>query len=459
MAQPADSSDRARGSAPERVMVVEDVATTRRMLARIIERSGYEVVEADDGASAWDLLRREPVDLIVTDVHMPRKSGIELLAELQLNRLHTPVIIMTATPSLEAAVECIKSGAFDYIAKPVDRLELIGKIHAALDQAYVPLDALTQPAAQEGDVLGGYHVLRTLGEGGLGVVCLVEKEEAGVPQQYALKVVKVGGMSERRRQKVRERFLHEAQAASRISHPHVVRFIEFGLAREESIPYLVTEYFPHPTLKEILPRSHRLSLEQRVEIVRQVASALSAIHEQGICHRDVKPGNILVDEENLVTKISDFGVARLPESDMTADSDLMGSPAYMAPEAFSSASVDHRADIFSLGAVAYELWLGRRPFPGQSLAALATQVPGAKPVAPHLILRSFPPALEPILARMLKKRAEHRYERASDVERALAARLDDGLRPASLWERGNRAFFRLSSDWCRGPVGDGTPSW
>ena len=454
MAHSADSSDAVRGSAPERVMVVEDVATTRRMLARLIERGGYDVVEADDGASAWELVRKEPVDLIVTDVQMPRKSGIELLAELQLNRLNVPVIIMTATPSLEAAVECIKSGASDYIAKPVDRFELLGKIHAALDQVYGPLNALAQPA-REGDVLGGYHVVRTLGEGSIGVVCLAEKEEAGVAQRYALKIVKVGGMSDLRRQKIRDRFLHEAQAASRISHPHVVRFIEFGLAREESIPYLVTEYFPHPTLKEIMPRSHRLNLEQRVEIIRQVASALSAIHEQGICHRDVKPGNILVDEESLVAKISDFGVARLPESDMTVDSDLMGSPAYMAPEAFSSASVDHRADIFALGAVAYELWLGRRPFPGQSLAALATQVPGAKPVAPHLLLQSFPPALESILARMLKKKPGERYERASDVERALAARLGDGLRPASLWERGTRAFLRLSSDWCRGPVGDG----
>ena len=92
MAQPADSSDTVRGSAPERVMVVEDVATTRRMLARIIEQGGYQVVEADDGASAWELVHKEPVDLIVTDVHMPRKSGIELLAELQLNRLQVPVI-------------------------------------------------------------------------------------------------------------------------------------------------------------------------------------------------------------------------------------------------------------------------------------------------------------------------------------------------------------------------------
>ena len=455
MTQRVQSSDTVRGSTPERVMVVEDVATTRRMLARLIEKAGYQVVEADDGATAWELVHREPVDLIVTDVHMPRKSGIELLAELQLKRLHVPVIIMTATPSLEAAVECIKSGAFDYIAKPVDRFELLGKIHAGLDHAYAPDDALAEPA-QAGDVLGGYHVVRTLGEGSIGVVCLAEKEENGVTQRFALKIVKVGGMSDRRRRKVRERFLHEAQAASRISHPHVVPFIEFGLAREESIPYLVMQYFPHPTLKDILPRAHSLSLDRRVEIIRQIASALAAIHEQGICHRDVKPGNILLDEENLVAKVSDFGVAHLPESDMTADSDLMGSPAYMAPEAFSTATVDHRADIFSLGAVAYELWLGRRPFPGQSLAALAAQVPGAKPVAPHLLMRSFPPALEPVLARMLKKRASERYERASDVERALAACLSDGLRPASLWERGNRAFLRLSADWCRGPVSNGS---
>ena len=449
----ADSTETARGSAPERILVVEDVATTRRMLARIIEQSGYEVLEADDGASAWELVQREPVDLVITDVHMPRKSGIELLAELQLSRLRVPVIIMTATPSLEVAVECIKSGAFDYLPKPVDRFELLGKIHAGLDQAYGPVDITARPA-EEGDVLNGYHVIRTLGEGSVGVVCLVEKGDGKPPQRYALKLVKLGGLRGHRRQRMRDRFLHEAQAASRISHPHVVRFVEFGLAREESIPYLVMEYFPHPTLKEILLRSRGLELGRRVEIIKQMASALSAIHGQGICHRDVKPGNIMVDEENLVAKITDFGVARLPESDMTVDSDLMGSPAYMAPEAFATPQVDHRADIFSLGVVAYELLLGRRPFGGESLATLATQIPAAKPVAPHVLDPGLPPALEPILARMLKKKPKERYARASEVEHDLAACLSSGLRPASLWERGNRVLLRMSSDWSRSAPAD-----
>jgi len=189
---------------------------------------------------------------------------------------------------------------------------------------------------------------------------------------------------------------------------------------------------------------HRRNVNDKIRVLRQVASALGAIHAEGICHRDVKPGNVMLDPDTLLTKISDFGVAQLPESDLTLGSHLLGSPAYMAPEAFACAHVDRRADVFSLGVLAYELFLGERPFWGQSVPLLAKQIPRMRPKAPRRIDPDFPEDLQLILSRMLKKRASQRYDNATD----LVGELDRFVRReplrTSAWRRLKQS---LSSDW------------
>ncbi len=437
----------AHDEAPERVLVVEDVAVTRLMLRRTLEADGYHVVEAVDGQQAWDLLRDVVVDAIVTDVQMPKKSGIELLEDLRARKVFVPVILITATPSIEAAVECMRLGAFDYISKPVKTGQLKEKLRAALAASQdggVP----EGHTATEGDVLGDYHVVRTLGEGNMGVVCLVEREAGGsYRQQYALKIVKIGALDSEQGQRLRHRFLHEARAASSITHPNVVRFVEFGLARQEGIPFLVMEYFPHPSLKEVMKSGSPLTLDEKIGVIHQIASALAAIHGEGICHRDVKPGNIMVDRERLIAKLTDFGIARLPESDLTFEASLMGTPAYMAPEAFSTAHIDGGADIFSLGVVAYELLLGVRPFRGDSMQMLCTEIQKRRPTAPRRIDPTLPPALARVLARMLRKRRSQRYATVDELVTDLASVRDEMNQPPT-WRRKLKALRGLwSPDW------------
>ena len=444
--QPSSLDETAQDSAPERILVVEDVTMTRRMLTRRLERDGFEVLEAQDGQEALSIVTVAPVDAIITDVQMPRKSGIQLLEELRAKGISVPVILITSTPTVEAAVECMKIGAYDYISKPVDLDELSAKIVEAMEQTRQADRGVATPTAK-GNQLGDYRVVRLLGEGSMGAVCLVEKEQQGVTSQYALKILKVGGLGAEQSRRMRRRFLHEAQAAAKVAHPHVVRFVEYGLAREEGIPFIVMEYFPHPTLREILASGAHLDYEQKIQIVKQVASALAAIHEQGICHRDIKPGNIMVDTDRRQAKLTDFGVARLPESDLTLDTHIVGSPAYMAPEAFTTSHVDERADIFSLGIVTYELCLGVRPFGGESSETIAVQISTQRPRAPRRLDPSFPPALESVLARMLKKHPEDRYARAAEVEGALETCLHELAHP-SQQRRGVQALLSLlPHDW------------
>lgn len=426
-----------------RILVVDDDALLRRTLTRFLKREGFRVSEATDGEEAWEFVQEHEVDVIITDVKMPRRTGIELLESLREEQSDIPVILITGAPNVEAAVDCMKIGAFDYISKPVKPVRLRERVQAALSYRRSQLQGVALGTGP-GNVLAGYRIVRVLGEGNGGVVCQVEKDTPDGLETYAVKILKVAGVEGDRRERMQQRFLHEAKAASRISHPNVIRFVEYGLARAENIPFLVMEYFPSPTLKEILQTILRRNVSDKIRIIRQIASALAAIHAEGICHRDVKPGNVMINPDTLLAKISDFGVAQLPESDLTVGSHLLGSPAYMAPEGYACARVDRRADIFSLGVLAYELFLGERPFWGQSVPLLAKQIPRMRPKAPCKLDPDFPDELQFILARMLKKKPSQRYDSATELVGDFDTFTRGEPLRTSAWQRFTKSF---SSDW------------
>ncbi len=408
-----------------RVLVVDDDEAICSLLADILTRSAFDVSTAVDAEAAWQRMSSGDIDLVISDVRMPGKSGTELMRMINERYPLVPVILMTGMPDVEAAVECIKDGAFDYLVKPIDVKKLRERVRAALREGRRPPDAARTSASEPGSLLAGYRVIRLLGEGNVGVVFLVQDPEDTGGKRYALKIIKQGAMSKLREGKLLLRFLQEGEAASQITHPNVIRSFEYGLSQERNIPYLVMEYFVAPTLADSLAGLRSTPWEDRARIVRQAALGLDAIHARGICHRDIKPANIMVTDSGLNVKISDFGLALLPDSECTNPENLVGTPAYMAPEAFLSSHVGAAADIFSLGVVAYELWLGQRPFPGKTIFALAREIPEAKPVRPRRLAGDFPPRLEALLAQMLRKDPEQRPE-ASGVIQALDAYLADG---------------------------------
>jgi serine/threonine protein kinase/tetratricopeptide (TPR) repeat protein len=274
-----------------------------------------------------------------------------------------------------------------------------------------------------GQTLGPYRVLEKLGEGGMGEV--YRARDARLGRDVAIKVLPAEFAADPDRLR---RFGQEARAASALSHPNILVVHDIG--SHEGAPYLVTELLEGGTLRARLGRGV-LSPAEAVELAVQVASGLSAAHEKGITHRDVKPENLFVTRDGHV-KILDFGLAKLlrPTGEITADSTVagatepgmvMGTVAYMSPEQVRGQAVDHRSDIFSLGCVLYEMLGGERPFAGETaadtLAAILTRDPppltDSRP--------DLPPALEKVVLRCLEKRPEERFDTARDVAFALRA--------------------------------------
>lgn len=425
----------------ERVLIVDDEASVRQVLGAFLDKQGYAHDEAENGEQAWELLKQRNYNTVISDINMPVKSGTELLKIMRQKKPQIPVILITGMPSVEAAVECMRTGAYEYISKPFNLAKLRDTIKSAVNEYRLALDM--DVLSGRGRAIAGYQIERTLGEGNSGIVFQARRQ--GDPDSVAIKILKTNNLASEQRQIVLHRFLNEAEAASKLKHPNVIDFREYGLTQEDNIPYLVMELFEGTTIEDDIDFVRALPWKDILVIIRQIAEAMKEIHSHNISHRDIKPGNIMLDKQQLTIKINDFGIAKLPESSITAASSIMGSPAYMSPESFLSPDVDPRADIFSLGVVAYELLTGQRPFSGENVALISRQIQWERPIAPDRVNPNFPNSMEPILKKMLQKKPEQRYQTADEVIDALnrVAALPNGAK--SKWTK--RFASRFSKTW------------
>jgi serine/threonine-protein kinase len=409
-----------------RLLVVDDVPEMVSMLEIFCSRLGYDHVSADNGEDALKQLASSPIDLVITDLYMPGISGADLLVKIRSDYPTIPVIVITGQPRVTAAVECMKSGASDFVTKPFDLNELSESIKTVLvETKRLQREAMLgrTKLAMTGLVIGNYRISELLGEGAMGSVFLAHRidDSSADPLPYALKVVKPrGNLSNRERQSYSERFLLEARAAASIDHRNVVDIIEYDTTPDTHIQYLVMSMLDGKPLRAYL-KSASLSVIDKTRILRQVAAAMTAIHEAGVIHRDIKPDNVIIGDDNHVTLV-DFSVAKLPNSEIVTSSHIVGSPAYLSPDVFNGDDLDHRADIFSFGVLAYELYLGRRPFPDcDSLARYEHVLNNDRPLRPRVLLPSFPLELEVILGKALKKDREERYQSSGEIVRDFAS--------------------------------------
>ena len=251
--------------------------------------------------------------------------------------------------------------------------------------------------------LGRYEIIEELGRGSMGIV--YKARDPLLDRTVALKTVGLE-LSREETDAFERRFYREAKSAGRLNHSNIVTIHDVG--KSDSVAYNAMEFLQGRSLRDILDSGVVLPVDRIVDIVGQVAEGLAFAHESGIVHRDIKPPNIMVLDSGVV-KITDFGIALIPSGSRTLAGTVFGSPKYMSPEQVVGRQVDGRADIFSLGAVLYEMLTGFAPFFGGDLEAVLYQVINEMPAAPTSRNRALPAVFDYILARALAKHPEDRY--------------------------------------------------
>lgn len=407
------------------ILIVDDEPEIRSLLRDCFAELGYGSTEAGDGEAATDLAAAHDYDLVVTDIRMPRKDGLELTRWLRGECPDLPIIIMSGYADFKTAQEALRLGVFDYLSKPFENL---AEVKAAVRRAVETRSRRAEPAAlaeefgrrvDGGDstrylklgtdgeprIVGGFELLEKIAEGGMGTV--YKALQTSMKRVVAVKLISAAAAGGEDQVK---RLVLEARAAARLDHPNIVRGIDVG--REGDFYYFAMELIDGESLADLIERRGSLPEDEAVGIALQVAEALDHIWKIGLVHRDVKPHNVLLTREGMA-KLTDLGLVKPthPEwTGFTRSGFAVGSPSYIPPEqARGEKDIDIRADIYSLGVTLFEMVTGSPPFVGN------TEV---ETISMHLT--EYPPPANTknaqvskrtslVIDKMLQKKPSHRY--------------------------------------------------
>lgn len=271
------------------------------------------------------------------------------------------------------------------------------------------------------NVIGRYEIVEELGKGAMGSVFKARDPVMG--RIVAIKTIHASALNGEQSHEYRARFEREARASAVLAHPGIVPIFDVG--EHEGAPFLVMEFVEGRTLERAMRKGERFTLDRVCEIGQQIAEALDYAHRQGVIHRDVKPANILLTSREVYgserPRITDFGIAKLAQSELTTTGQLLGTPAFMPPEQFTGASIDGRADLFSLGVILYSMATGEQPFGGETVTAVSYKVVHTEPIPPAKLNPAIPAALETVILKCLAKNPTDRYQTGDELAQDLAA--------------------------------------
>jgi serine/threonine-protein kinase len=380
------------------------------------------------------------------------------LEELHAGRRPDRAKLLAAHPELAGVVDCLEG--LEELAPP-PREAAQGKGEPTVADADKTLDAkATQGPGRppprntptnEATLVefGNYELLEEIGRGGMGVIYKARQKD--LDRSVAIKMIQSSHLASTEQV---ERFVAEARAMAKLQHPNIVRIHETGSVHGQH--YFAMEYITGPSLAEEF-RNRKIGVERGVRIVAQVARAVEHLHQQGIVHRDLKPSNILLDDQGR-PYVTDFGLVKmLGSTHLTSTGAILGTPAYMAPEQATGRAdqVGPLSDVYSLGAILYELITGRAPFYGETPLDTLVQVIESEPTRPKILNPALSHKLEMICMKCLEKDPAERYPSAGaladDLERFLNGDEVDARRPGLLqhlrrWARREPALvYRLGA--------------
>ncbi len=335
--------------------------------------------------------------------------------------------VTTATPNTDSGevektssvVEADRSSSQPEIVTPselhVDEPSRPEVIESAKDEDNQPPTDVIKPH-EELHNLGRYQVTGILGKGAMGTV--YKGIDPAINRPVALKTIRLDFVNDPQEEaELKERLHREAQAVGKLSHSNIVTIYDVG--SEGHLQYIAMEYLEGQTLEDLIKKKTRFNYRIIAQIIIQICNALEYAHDRGIIHRDIKPANVMVHHDYRI-KVMDFGIARIDSSSMTKTGIAMGTPNYISPEQLKGQATDHRADLFSLGVVMYEMLLGRRPFKGENITSLIYSVLNHEPDKPSNVNAQIPLLFDHIIDKALKKDPNERYQRAKEIAADMA---------------------------------------
>ena len=414
-----------------RFLIVDESGESRRVLAQML-RAHWPAAQTD----AWDpagrgnpatILAHERYDLVLLDLHPAGGSGIQWAAQIGKLPQAPPVVLLADHGDTHAGIQAMKAGAADVLLKTgLTQQRLTRAIEYALREQEtrrqessgtpsgfvrtIPLEALRTgaPVQEDAGQIPGYRTLRMIGEGGMAQVYLAERVHDGI--QLVLKVL---DPALRRDATFLQRFVREYKLIAEIENEHVAHIFDQGFSGHQ--PYIAMEYLSGGTLAA---RMHEgMSSLAALRITSQIAKALDAIHAHGIVHRDLKPQNIMF-RANGRPVIVDFGLSKDLGSDanLTRQGQVMATPRYMSPEQCRGDAADARSDLYSLGAIFYEMLTGQRLW-GDAGPADLVYMHIHEPI-PRLPERLA--GYQPIINRLLAKQPADRFQSARELFATIA---------------------------------------
>ena len=270
--------------------------------------------------------------------------------------------------------------------------------------------------------IGRYEVRGILGEGGMATV--LEGWDPVLHRTLAVKLVDKAKLDPETKEEALRRFKREAQAAARLAHANVVQVYEYG--EEGDYCFIAMEHVAGKPLTAYLSEGLKTELQRVRDIIGQLLDALAYSHAQGVVHRDIKPGNLLVTREGNI-KVTDFGIARIETSNVTQHGHMLGTPSYMSPEQYLGETPDGRADLFSAGVLLYELLTSVKPFAGESSGQIMNKILYETPVDPSRLNPLLPPAVDWVVQKVLAKAPQDRFDNAREFSEALFNAIPDNL--------------------------------
>ncbi|HKY36382.1 MAG TPA: protein kinase [Polyangiaceae bacterium] len=429
-----------RLAGPGRVLLVDDQPKLLRLFERSLTKAGHEVVTAENGRSAVELVRTQDFDVVVSDVRMPDMGGVELLRELHERDPDLPVLLVSGSPDLQTALKAVEYGAFEYLTKPVpfDKLEAsvvravacrrskaeasqMLEEYRSSERRITPSRQREAPESWTGEYLGGrYRIGRLLGTGGMGSVYAATREDLG-RMRVAIKILHPQLAAD---EGLIARFRREAETVGAINHPNIVRILDFQIDDGNEPAFLVMELLDGLSLRQELQRRGWLMTERSIFIAHQMLAALAAVHRAGVIHRDIKPENVfLTSMSGLgdIVKLLDFGVAKVQTAQtLTQTGAVVGTPMYMAPEQARGERLDARCDLYSVGAILYEMLSAQAPFAGDNYNALLFAIQQGQPTPLTELRDDIADDLRAVIERSMARDIEQRFRTAEEMSQALA---------------------------------------